>query len=76
MFLKLKIISLISDFLFRSCLCMLCSIFANFGKQPLGHFFFLKVEIFQALKVQYGKIIKLHQIIGSLFQTKIVKCMN
>ena len=30
-----KVISLISDFLFRSCLSMLCSIVANFGTHPL-----------------------------------------
>ena len=26
---------MISDFLFRSCLCMLCSIFRHFGNLPL-----------------------------------------
>ena len=34
---KIKnVISLISDFLFRFCLSMLCSIVANFGTHPLG----------------------------------------
>ena len=40
-------ISLIFDFLFRSCLRMLCSIFANFGNQPLFHY----KNIFQKFKL-------------------------
>ena len=36
-----NVISLISDFLFRFCLSMLCSIVANFGTYPLGTYLLL-----------------------------------
>ena len=38
-----NVISLISDFLFRFCLRMLCSIVANFGTRPLDRKWPIKI---------------------------------
>ena len=73
---SISLISLISDFLFRSCLSMLCSIVANFGTHPIYSFLISGFynEATDALLNQYGT--EVSSIKGSSTWKSIIVYMN